>query len=124
MRCTTDYEENETKIKKLLGMQIRVLRKRNNLTQSALGSIIKINQRQIAYIENGHCFPTLKTLNKFAKVFNCEIRDFFNFSCMEKDKNIEEFFLRSMAQMNKSELHFCYGVFNLIKDYLYMKGSE
>lgn len=50
-----------------------------NLTQVNLGKMIGITQRQITLIETGKSFPSLATMIKFAKVFKCNIKDFFDF---------------------------------------------
>ena len=70
---------NEQEIKNAVGNMIRAYRKKLNLTQSMLGEIININQRQVALIETGKSFPSLPTMIKFAKVFKCNIKDFFDF---------------------------------------------
>ena len=50
-----------------------------NLTQVNLGKMIGITQRQITLIETGKSFPSLATMIKIAKVFKCNIKDFFDF---------------------------------------------
>ena len=42
---------NEQEIKNAVGNMIRAYRKKLNFTQSMLGEIININQRQVALIE-------------------------------------------------------------------------
>lgn len=70
---------NEQEIKNAVGNMIRAYRKKLNLTQSMLGEIIDINQRQVALIETGKSFPSLSTMVKLTEVFKCQIRDFFDF---------------------------------------------
>jgi len=70
---------NENDIKKLFGKKIKNYRIANKLTQFSLGEKIGINQRQIALIESGKSFPSLKTLIKFADIFACTIGDLFVF---------------------------------------------
>lgn len=70
---------DEIKIKKAVGDIIKEYRVNMNLTQVNLGKMIGITQRQITLIETGKSFPSLATMIKFAKVFKCNIKDFFDF---------------------------------------------
>ena len=77
-------------VKKLLGKNIKSYRRTLGLTQAELGSKIGIDQRQVAYIENGHCFPSLQTLLKFAEIFECELKNIFEFETeVKKDLKAE-----------------------------------
>lgn len=80
---------DEKTIKMLLGLRIKQLRKGLKLTQFELGEKIGIDQRQIAYIEGGNSFPTLKTLNNFTKVFNCQLKDLFDYEHLIIQENLE-----------------------------------
>lgn len=62
-----------------MGEIIKEYRVNLNLTQVNLGKMIGITQRQITLIETGKSFPSLPTMIKFAKVFKCNIKDFFDF---------------------------------------------
>ena len=68
---------DEKEVKSLVGKRVRAGRKLLNLTQTELGNLINISQRQVALIENGYSIPQLSTLVKIANVFNCEIEDFY-----------------------------------------------
>ena len=68
---------NEKEIKSIVGKRVRAGRKNLKLTQTELGNLINISQRQVALIENGYSIPQLSTLVKIANVFNCEIEDFY-----------------------------------------------
>lgn len=67
----------ENKVKYIVGQTIKKYRKTFGLTQTQLGKIIEINQRQVALIETGKAFPKLSTMTKLAEVFNCSVSDFF-----------------------------------------------
>lgn len=69
---------DERDIKLLVGKRVRAGRKLRNMTQTELGNLINISQRQVALIENGYSIPQLSTLVKIANVFNCNIEDFYH----------------------------------------------
>lgn len=52
---------------KLFGKRLKELRKINKLTQEQLSEIIGLDPKQICRIENGACFTTFETLQKFQK---------------------------------------------------------
>ena len=77
---------DEVTIKKLLGLRIKQLRKQRNLTQFALGEKIGMDQRQIAHIEGGKSFPSLRTLKNLSEVFSCGLKDLFDYEhLMERE---------------------------------------
>ena len=80
---------DESFLRKNLGNKIRQFRKRLNITQEVLGEKLSRNQRQISLIENGTSFPTPETLVKMANVFNCSLKDLFDFEPMESIENIQ-----------------------------------
>ena len=81
-------QNNETKI--LLGRKIKHLRNNLKLSQFALGEKIDINQQQVTLIELGKCFPSLKTLEKLAVVFDCEVHELFSFEEFSDEKILRE----------------------------------
>ena len=109
---------SESDIKKLLGLRIKQLRKRHKLTQFALGEKTNIDQRQIAYIEGGNCFPTLKTLNKFTKVFNCTIKELFDYEHFTESKNIKEKIIFELSDIDDKSLKILYDILRTIKNNL------
>jgi len=109
---------DEKTIKKLLGLRIKQLRKKLQLTQFALGEIINLDQRQIAYIEGGNSFPSLKTLNKICYVFNCQIKDLFDFEHLIDEDNVKEKFAQKIQSMNDKKIQMYYQMINLVDNYV------
>lgn len=61
---------------KKLGEKIRSIRKKKELTQEKLAELAKIDPKSIIEIENGkRKNPTLKTINKIARVLEVSISD-------------------------------------------------
>ena len=108
---------DEIKIKKLIGLKIKQLRKSKKLTQFALGEIIDVDQRQIAYIEGGNSFPSLRTLNKLAKVLDCSIKDFFDYEYLEEKTNLQEEIIKKINSMDNKTLNLYYQLTLLFEQY-------
>lgn len=60
------------------------------MKQAELAEIIGVEPRSISRIESGCHFPKDEHLEKFAKAFNVEIKDLFNFSTVENPKYIPQ----------------------------------
>lgn len=70
----------ESNLKFNLGKKIKSLRECGNLTQEQLAEKIELERDTISKIENGKRFPSCKTLEKIAQVFNIKYSDLFNFN--------------------------------------------
>lgn len=70
----------ESNLKFNLGKKIKSLRECSNLTQEQLAEKIELERDTISKIENGKRFPSCKTLEKIAQVFNIKYSDLFNFN--------------------------------------------
>lgn len=109
---------DEKTIKKLLGLRIKQLRKKMNLTQFALSEKIDIDQRQVAYIEGGNSFPSLRTLNKFAKIFNCQIKDLFDYDQFVHTENLREKIYQKTSNLSEKDLNLYYQLLKVIENNL------
>lgn len=86
------------------------------MTQAALGELTDIDQRQIAYIEGGNCFPSLKTFNKLSKVFDCNIKDLFDYEHLTVQKNIKEKIFDNVQSFDENKLKLCYEIVKVISN--------
>ena len=59
-------------IKLQLGLRIKELRKKADLTQSKLAEIVSIDAKHQSCIENGKNFPSADLIEKYAKAFGIE----------------------------------------------------
>lgn len=98
----------EEEIKQLLGQKIKFLRNKLDLTQFTLGEMVDINQRQIAVIESGKSFPSLRTLKKLADIFNCEIQDLFNFNHLQSADTLRTEIKKILDNSSYSKLQIIY----------------
>jgi len=55
---------------KRLGEKIRILRKRQGLTQTALAGMLDVDQSHIGKMERGDRLPSLEVLDKLMAIFN------------------------------------------------------
>ena len=74
---------NDIELKKKLGLKIKQYRKLLNLTQEVFAEKINLTQRQISFIEIGKCFPSPETLANMSNIFNCSMKDLFDFDSVE-----------------------------------------
>lgn len=107
---------DDKKVKILLGKRIKQLRQDLNLTQFVLGEKIDINQRQVAQIESGHSFPSLSTLVKLAKAYNCEIKDLFDYKHLEDESVLKENILNIVSNLDRQESQLLYAIAKAIKE--------
>lgn len=62
---------------KIVGKQIRLLRKRVKMTQSVLASKANMEESALQRIEAGKTNPTIKTLFKISNALNVELKVLF-----------------------------------------------
>ena len=62
---------------KIVGKQIRLLRKRVKMTQSVLASKANMEESALQRIEAGGTNPTIKTLFKISNALNVELKVLF-----------------------------------------------
>ena len=107
---------DDKKVKILLGKRIKQLRQDLNLTQFVLGEKIDINQRQVAQIESGKSFPSLSTLVKLSKVYNCEIKDLFNYKHFEDERILKDNIINIVSNLDRQESQLLYAIAKVIKE--------
>lgn len=65
----------DSNILKTFGSKLELLRKQNNLSQSALAEKTGFDQTYISLLERGERNPTLETLNTLASTLKCKVSD-------------------------------------------------
>lgn len=58
-----------------LGNNVRRHRKENNLTQEQLATKVRVSSTYIGFIEQGQRNPSLKTLDKIARILGVEMSE-------------------------------------------------
>lgn len=64
---------------KLLGLNIKKIRKQNNISQNSLAEMVDLSREYIADIERGHKKVSLNKLFEIAKALNVGCYDLINF---------------------------------------------
>ena len=100
-------------IKKLLGRRIKELRLKNKMKQAELAEMLGVEPRSISRIESGFHFPKDENLEKFADIFNIEIKDLFDFSHLENTNLISKINERLLTADNET-LKLIYRIINVI----------
>lgn len=67
--CNMHNDMND--IKKVLATRIKLLRKKNNLTQEELAFLLDISRTYLASLETAAVLPSLKVLVKIKEFFKC-----------------------------------------------------
>lgn len=106
--------DDTSKIKKSVGSKIKKYRNNLGLTQFILGEKIGIDQRQIAQIESGKSFPSLKTLAKLATEFKCQVGDFF--ASDREEINAKEKLFDLIDALNDKEIKILFAVASSLKN--------
>ena len=75
-------------IKKILGLKIKRLRLKHNLTQEQLAEKMQIAPRTLCGIENGENFVKAETVNKFCEVFNISCLELFAFDHIKPQEDL------------------------------------
>lgn len=66
-------------MKNLLGEKIKLLRKKSNLSQKALGKIIGVSDRAVSKWENDLSRPSTENFLQLSLFFDVQLKDFFKF---------------------------------------------
>ncbi len=73
------HNSHMTKTQEKLGRKIQNLRKGIGLTQEEFAEKLNISRTHIGHIEQGRKSPSLKLMEKIAKVLRVKVKDIFPF---------------------------------------------
>lgn len=98
-----------------LFLPLVLLTLQNGMTQFTLGEKINMDQRQIAYIEGGNCFPSLRTLKNLSEVFNCSLKDLFDYEHLMGNEVLRKEIYQKVATIDDNRLKIYYSVLKAIE---------
>ncbi len=75
-------------LNKQIGQRIKELRKIKGYSQERLAEALDIATNSLSYIESGHGFMTLTTLDKMCRVLGVEPFEIFQFRRIENKENM------------------------------------
>ncbi len=102
--------------KKIFGNRIKTLRTESGLTQDDLSEIVNVQPNHISRIENGHSFCSYEVLEGFAKAFDLQIKDLFDFEQdFLKDIDIENETIKMIRNQPRKNKRLFYRIIRLLK---------
>lgn len=101
-----------TDTKKLLGKNIKLIRKSSGYTQEQLSELIGIETGSLSGIESGRSFPSLTTLEKIARILNVEMKTFFEFESNLSIKEMKQIIINNINKIEQSQIPYIYKYFN------------
>lgn len=109
---------DSNKIKKIVGENLKKLRKAKGLTQEQLAEALKMQPNSIALIETGRTFISSKLLSNASNFFNVESYVFFKSTFVEetdKIKNLKKEITRLLSDCNEDFVERIYNVIIALK---------
>ncbi len=108
------------KLKKLLGEQIKRLRKNRNLTQEQLAEKIDIAPRNLSRIEVGESFVTAETLEKLLLALNVTAQELFAYEHIREEKELlsDIYTYLDSIKTDKTKLEKIYNAIKFVKENL------
>lgn len=108
------------KLKKILGEQIKRLRKNRNLTQEQLAEIIDIAPRNLSRIEVGESFVTAETLEKLLFALNVTAEELFAYEHLRDGKELlsDIYTYLDSIKTDKLKLEKVYNAIKFVKENL------
>lgn len=91
-------------IKSLFGRKIKEIRKRKNLTQAQLAELVQVDDKHISCIESGKNFPSPELIERFAKAFELEPKDLFEFYYLQDIPDLKSDIILMLDKINPNEL--------------------
>ncbi len=86
-----------------VGLKIRQLRKKRNLTQAELSAKIGVQQSDLSRMEKGEYRISLDTLFKILQVFEMSMNKFFEEIVPRETPNLQKEFLEEFQSLPKEE---------------------
>lgn len=106
------------KLKKLLGEQIKRLRKARRLTQEELAEMIEIAPRNLSRIEVGESFVTAETLEKLLFALNVTAEELFAYEHIRDERELlaDIYTYLDTIKTNKAQLEKVYRAIKFVKN--------
>ena len=99
-----------------LGLRIKELRERNNLTQSRLAELINMEASNLSKIERGVQMPKEENLESIMKILKIDIKELFDFEHYKPKDEIIKNLINIFENSTTKELQMYYKIINSIKE--------
>ncbi len=97
-------------ITKNLGLRIKELREKRGLTQFKLAELINMEASNLSKIERGVQIPKEESLEKFAKVFEVDVKDLFDYEHFSDRKTLIKRINTVLENLEDNELRKYYKI--------------
>lgn len=91
-------------LKKLIGLRIKELRKKKQLSQEQVTAYADITTSHLSNIESGKENPTLDTFLKLASAFDIKLNELFDFGHLLKKKELQQIIKDTANKASEDEL--------------------
>ena len=98
--------------KKLLGKQIKEIRKSCGYTQEQLAEKVNIDITTLSGIESGRHFPSLVTLEKITIALNVPLIAFFDFNHHISIENMKNLIINNIEKFSDEDIKRVYKILN------------
>ena len=102
-------------IKELLGLRIKEIRNKLNMTQAQLAEKVGIDPKHQSCIENGKNFPSADLLNKYSIVFDIDVCELLNIEHNKDREFLQKFLINKIKTSNDEDLKI---IFKIVKSVL------
>ena len=99
-----------------IGCRIKEIRKKTNLTQAELASLINVDLKYISRLETGSSTPSISVIAKISEVLKTDIAQFFMFNTKENREGILDSIIAKFKKANLRELMAILDVTSCITD--------
>ena len=89
-----------------IGKFIKTERKKKNLTQEELASILEVTDKAVSKWENGRCLPDVSLFTKLCKALDITVNELLNGEKLNKDnyqEKTEEITINLMKKIKKNK---------------------
>jgi len=107
---------NETDLKKILGGNIRRIRKSHNLTQESFSEKIGIEPSSLSNIENGKTLPSTQTIVNIQQEFSISPNEILeiDYDYLKNSKYLEDAIFRTVKKFNTETKRVLYKIVQAI----------
>ena len=96
------------------GLRIKELQRANKLTQEQLAEKMDMERSNLAKIEAGRHFPSAENIEKFARVFNIDVSELFNFGHFKNKENLIDEIMSALNNFDADKIQYAHkAVMNL-----------
>lgn len=93
-------------LKKKFGERVKELRKARGWTQAELAEMLDIEEMSVSRVETGSRFMRKDNIEKLAELFECEIKDLFDFGYIKTEKELRAEIQKKLKKADLKDLKY------------------